>query len=86
MTDLEDRFAYYRPTSKEVAAKFPTLRGACRDLANLIQSSTLISREQSLALTKLEEVMFWANAAVARNEGEIIPDSVDEPSPKSYDD
>ena len=24
------------------------------------------SREQSLAITKLEEAMFWANAAIAR--------------------
>jgi hypothetical protein len=26
------------------------------------------SREQSLAITKLEEAMFWANAAVARGD------------------
>lgn len=27
------------------------------------------SREQSLAVTKLEEAMFWANAAIARSDG-----------------
>lgn len=29
------------------------------------------SRELSLALTHLEEVCFWANAAIARNEKEL---------------
>ena len=27
------------------------------------------SREQSLALTNVEQAIFWANAAIARNEG-----------------
>jgi hypothetical protein len=27
------------------------------------------SREQSTAITKLEEAMFWANAAIARSDG-----------------
>jgi hypothetical protein len=31
------------------------------------------SRELSLAITKLEEAVFWANAAIARNEKEVKP-------------
>lgn len=36
-------------------------------LAQKLVKTLPISREQSLALTKLEEAMFWANTAVARN-------------------
>lgn len=33
-----------------------------------ITHKTPKSREQSLAITKVEEAMFWANAAIARNQ------------------
>lgn len=83
--EIDKRFAYYRPQSKEVARRFPQIRGAVRAAARVIVDSTVPSREQSLALTKLEEAMFWASAAVARMEGELIPESVEEPSPRSWD-
>jgi hypothetical protein len=37
------------------------------DLAETIMCVCPNSRERSLALTKLEECMFWANASIARN-------------------
>ncbi len=37
-------------------------------LAQYVLALTPESREQSLAVTKLEEAMMWANAAIARNE------------------
>ena len=37
--------------------------------ANLLVDNCPPSRELSLALTNLEQVMFWANAAIARNPG-----------------
>ena len=37
-----------------------------KELAYLIDEHVPISREQSLALTKLEEAIFWANAGIAR--------------------
>lgn len=82
---LAERFGYYRPQSEDVAAKFPTIRGACLELAELIDATVENGREKALALTKLEEVMFWANASIARLEGELIPDSATRPSPKSWD-
>lgn len=43
------------------------LRASCRELAQKIVERTPPSVEQSTALMKLNEVMFWANAAVARH-------------------
>lgn len=44
------------------------LRDAGHELAKLINDKTPASREQSLALTHLEDAVMWANAAIARNE------------------
>jgi hypothetical protein len=44
------------------------LRDATKNLAHLIINLTPSSREQSLALTHLEEAVMFANAAIARNE------------------
>lgn len=48
-------------------AGMSAVRGACKVTAQVVLNVTPASREQSLALTKLEEAMFWANAAIARN-------------------
>ncbi|MER7726403.1 hypothetical protein [Streptomyces sp. NPDC096323] len=42
------------------------MRQACRHLADQINEQVPAGREQALALTKVEEAMFWANAAIAR--------------------
>lgn len=40
-----------------------------QEFGNMIKMYSAASREQSLALTKLEEVVFWANSAIARHHG-----------------
>jgi len=47
-----------------------SVREGCQYLARHIHAVCPNGREKSLALTKLEEVMFWANAGIAR-QGEI---------------
>lgn len=42
------------------------IRSSCSNLAIFIAQEVPPGREQALALTKLEEVMFWANAGIAR--------------------
>ena len=37
-------------------------------MANLINKQCPDSREKSTAITKIEEAVMWANAAIARNE------------------
>jgi hypothetical protein len=42
------------------------MRNACFDLAVLINKKCPDCREQAVAITKLEEVMMWANTAITR--------------------
>jgi hypothetical protein len=65
--DLEKRFTYHPPKEGQ-PRKYELLRAHAKALAYTIKDNTPASREQSLALTKLEEAVFWANAAIARNE------------------
>lgn len=58
----------YHPPKDDQPARYVAIRDAGKAFAMLIASSTPTSREQSVALTKLEEVVMWANAAIARNE------------------
>lgn len=42
------------------------IREEAHTLADVIVATTPEGREQSTAITKLEEVVFWANAAISR--------------------
>lgn len=66
---IENNFTYHKPVGDQ-PAKYEELRNAGKALAEHIVALTPASREQSVALTKLEEAIFWANAAIARNEKE----------------
>lgn len=50
------------------AVRYESLRATLRGLAAQVLTSCPPSRERSLAITKLEEAGFWANASIARNE------------------
>lgn len=65
--DLENRFSYHKPPNDEVGMRHDSIRHACLEAARSIVIDTPPGREQSLAITKLEEAMMWANAAIARN-------------------
>jgi len=64
---LEKDFTYHAPKGDQVP-RYQAIRDQAKQFAAYILDATIYSREQSLALTKLEEVVFWANAAIARNE------------------
>lgn len=66
--DVENRFTFHPAKDQLQADKYQLIREKCKALAKEILRQTPPSREQSVAVTKLEEVMFWASAAVARNE------------------
>lgn len=65
--DLERRFTYH-PLREDQPDRYTAIRDRAKDLAIKIVELTPYTREQSVALTKLEEVVMWANAAIARNE------------------
>ncbi len=65
---INNNFTYHPPKGPEQVKKYEDMRESCKALALEIVEKTPASREQSLALTNLEQVMFWANAAIARNE------------------
>lgn len=65
--DLSIRFTYHAPKPGQVE-RYEDLRLQAQVLAVKILDECPPSRERSLALTKLEEAVMWANAAIARNE------------------
>jgi len=66
--ELANRFAYHKPSSPAVAEAHETVRNILFSVASQFQTNLPEGREKSLAITKLEEAMFWANAAIARNQ------------------
>lgn len=65
--DLEKRFTYHPPKADQ-PPRYEAIRKTAKDFAELINDLCPESREKSLALTKLDEAVMWANAAIARNE------------------
>lgn len=66
---IDNNFKYHTPRSQEVSAFHDAVRSECKHLANTLDTLLPNSREKALAMTKLEETMMWANAAIARNQG-----------------
>lgn len=65
--ELLVRFSYHAP-KEDQPERYTTIRAEALRLAQLIEASTPFCREQSLAFTKLEEAVMWANASIARRE------------------
>lgn len=63
---IENNFMYHAPKDGQ-AGKYTQLRAKAKELAYLIDKTCPNSREKSLAVTKLEEAIMWANASIARN-------------------
>lgn len=66
LKDLENRFAHHAPKDQTVADSHSYMRNQCFGLAVYIYMNVPNCRERSLAITNLEQVMMWSNAAIAR--------------------
>lgn len=64
---VNNDFVYHQPFGDQVS-RYAAIREYGRQMALQIIEDTPISREQSIALTHLENAIFYANAAIARNE------------------
>jgi len=67
MQELVVRFTYHKP-KKGQNLRYEQVRDDAGTFAANLCRLCPESRELSLALTKLEEVVFWANSAIARRE------------------
>ena len=63
--DIDNRFRYHPPKEGQ-PEKYTAIRDKAKELAELINKLCPVSREQSLAMTNLEQSVFWANASIAR--------------------
>jgi hypothetical protein len=67
--DLENRFNFHPATDPEVGQRHQNVRNRCLHLATELSKVVPPGREKTLMITKIEEVMFWANAGIAREGG-----------------
>jgi hypothetical protein len=63
--DIEHRFTHHPPHVGRVN-QHEIVRERVGSIAHFLDIRLPDGREKSLAITKLEEAMFWANAAIAR--------------------
>lgn len=63
--DIDNRFAFHAANTAKQQLH-GGIRESCKKLAHTLNDLLPEGREKSLAITHLEEVMFWANAAIAR--------------------
>jgi hypothetical protein len=74
--EISTRFTYHPPSEAvkrnglTQQERYEAIRHQGGELANNLIAFCPDSRELSLALTKLEEAVMWANAAIARRERE----------------
>lgn len=66
--DIDHRFNFHAATTEEKRNEHTSIREAARLLAHAIDDRCPDGREKAIALTKIEETMFWGNAAIARNQ------------------
>lgn len=65
--EIEKNFTYHSPKGDQ-PERYTKIRAKAKELAELLNEVCPDSREKSLAFTKLEESVMWANASIARNE------------------
>lgn len=62
---IDWRFMHHAPAPHVIPLHEQT-RAHCKELADRLNELVPGGREKAIAIQKLEEVMFWANAGIAR--------------------
>lgn len=68
--DIANRFTFHGASRQKNADAHAGVRTSCQLLAEVLNEVLPEGREKSLAITHLETVMFWGNAAIARHSGD----------------
>lgn len=64
---IENDFTYHPPTEGQ-PVKYELIRAKAKECAELLLDLCPMGRELNLSLTNLDQVVFWANASIARGE------------------
>ena len=68
LIDLQNRFSHHAPVDGDGKPRiYEANRTKCLNASIFFTANCPPGRELSLAITHLEEAMFWANAAIARS-------------------
>lgn len=62
--EIAEIFTYHAPTEGQKKV-YGAIRASAKELAEMLNASCPESREKSIALTKLQEAVMFANAAIA---------------------
>jgi len=68
--DIDDRFDYHPPLDEDVKRAHEMARMRFKELALVVNELVPESRgrEKALAVTALEQALFWTNAGIARGD------------------
>lgn len=66
--EICNRFNYHRPTTDDVVKAHEVVRESLKTVTTELLPYVPEGREQAMFITKMEEAMYWANAAIARNQ------------------
>jgi hypothetical protein len=69
LSELQNRYTHHVPNPEQIR-RYTEIRTAAFNFAVMLSGHVPASRELSSALTHLDSVMMYANAAIARNERE----------------
>ena len=75
--DIQNRAEHHPPTP-EIGRQHEKGREHVHRVMDFCRRGLPPSREQAIAMTKLEEAMMWANAGIARNHSQITPQMLSE--------
>ena len=69
-SELKNRFHYHPPQTKLRGQVHEGIRNLCMATAEQLNNLLPDGYEKTMVMAKLEEAMFWANAAIARTPDE----------------
>jgi hypothetical protein len=69
-SDMVHNLTNHPPASSEIATKLDNTTFFMIEISEWILDNVPEGREQSVCLTKLEELSMWAKAGIARNQDE----------------